>query len=369
MNADPFCSSFEATGRAVQRIEDVIAKWTKVKKPRAPNDFLGHEILIGLLVADSYSGDGLLDQISPEVLTAFTARRGEHFDTYDEVRAYLEEILARGDHSILGVTNMIKGQIGELVFRDQAGGHAYLASLTNQEAWDVAIPNAHGATEYIQVKIYESAGNAVKKMLEIQQKLDSKAITDGASTVEHINFAVNENIASAVRREAAQHSQLAGMKVYAIPISDHDATQIVADSFDNVGTHAFEHFFGQILGASVSAVALHSLANAFLVYKGSKTIAVAVGETVTSSVTSSVGVAAAHVSTWVLQNISVPLVSGHPIIAAAMTGLMARSIAKQWLNARERTLDCLTREAIHLSNLSTTLAKFPLREMEKIPFK
>lgn len=365
MNADQFCSLFEATGRPVQSIDDVIAKWTKVNKSRVPDDFLGHEILIGLLVADSFRGDGLLDQISPEVLAAFTARRGEHFDTYDEVRAYLDEIVARGDHSVLGVINMIKGQIGELVFRDQAGGHAYLANLTNQEAWDVAIPNAHGATEYIQVKIYESASKAVKKMLEIQQKLDAKTITDGGSTVEHINFAVNENIASAVRREAAQHSQLAGMKVYAIPISDHNATQIVADSFDNVGPHAIEHFFGQILGASVSAVALHSLANAFLVYKGSKTIALATEETVFGSAISSVGVAAAHVSAWVVQNIPVPLASGHPIITAVMTGLMARSIAKQWLIARERTLDCLTRETIHLSILTNTLAKLPLMERQK----
>ena len=135
MNADQFCNDFDAKGKLALPIETVVAQWEADKSSRVAEDYLGFEAFLALLIADANVGDGLLDQISPDLLAALTARRGESLDSYDEVRAYLQEMLARGDHSVAGVVSQIQGQVGELVFRDQAGGHAYLASSTNQEAW------------------------------------------------------------------------------------------------------------------------------------------------------------------------------------------------------------------------------------------
>lgn len=189
-------------------------------------------------------------------------------NSYDEVRSYLQQMLARGDHSVEGVVSQIKGQLGELVFKDQAGGHAYLATSTNQEAWDVAIPHAHEATQYIQVKIYHSAGAVIDKMQEVNQAVAEKTITDGGNAVHHIDFAINQDIVGEVLRKQAQHPELAGIKVYAIPISNTDATGVVVDGFKNVGPDEIVHLFDEWFAGSISAACLHGMANAFLVLQG-----------------------------------------------------------------------------------------------------
>ena len=347
MNADQFCNDFEAEGKAALPIETVVSKWEAEKSSRVVEDYLGFEAFLALLIADANVGDGLLDQISPELLAAFTARRGEGLDSYDEVRSYLQEMLARGDHSVAGVVSQIKGQVCELVFKDQAGGHAYLASSTNQEAWDVAIPHALGATEYIQVKIYQSADEAVKMMREVHSKVDANMISDGGNAVNHINFAVNEDIAAELREKAAQHPELLGMKVYAIPVSNADATGSVVEGFNNVGPEELVHLFDEWFAGSISAACLHGMANAFLVYKGSKTLAAAVEATAISSAISAPGIAAAQAAAWLSTNTKITLLSGHPVIAAVTAGMLVRAVAKSWYVSRETVLSVIKRETNH----------------------
>ena len=347
MNADQFCNDFDAAGKAAHTIETVVSKWEAEKSSRDAEDYLGFEAFLALLIADANVGDGLLDQISPELLAAFTVRRGESLDSNEEVRSYLQEMLARGDHSVAGVVSQIKGQVGELVFRDQAGGHAYLASSTNQEAWDVAIPHATGATEYVQVKIYQSADQAVDMMQEVQRKVATNMISDGSLPVEHINFAVNEDIAAAVRERAAQHPELLGIKVYAIPLSNPDATSTVVEGFSNVGPDELVHLFDEWFAGSVSAACLHGMANAFLVYKGSKTIAAAVEATAISSAISAPGIAAAQAAAWLSTNTKIALLSGHPVIAAVAAGMLVRAVAKSWYESRETVFSVIQRETNH----------------------
>lgn len=355
MDADRFCRDFESTGRGARNIDTVLDDWSRNSRKRTAEDYLGFEAFIALLVADANVGDGLLDQISPELLVAFTARRGESLNSYDEVRSYLQQMLARGDHSVEGVVSQIKGQIGELVFKDQAGGHAYLATSTNQEAWDVAIPHAHEATQYVQVKIYHSAGAVIDKMQEVNRAVAEKAITDGGNTVHHIDFAINQDIVGEVLRKQAQYPELAGIKVYAIPISNTDATGVVVDGFNNVGPNEIVHLFDEWFAGSISAACLHAMANAFLVYKGSKTVGTATEATVVSTAVSAPGIAAAQLAAWLATNTKLAFISGHPVIAAVTAGMLTRAVAKNWYDSRENTLAILQREAMHNETLTRAL--------------
>ena len=356
MNADRFCEEFESSGRIRREIDCVLAEWNVKRYKRTADDYLGFESFIALLVADASVGDGLLDQVSPELLAAFAARRGENLDSYDEVRSYLQQMLEHGNHSVDGVVSQIKGQLGELAFRDQAAGHAYLASSTNQEAWDVAIPHAHEATQYIQVKIYSSADAVIAKMAEVNKALAEKGITDGGNAVNHIDFAINEDLVAEVLRKQAQHPELADIKVYAIPVSNADATGVVVDGFNNVGPDELVHLFDEWFAGSISAACLHAMANAFLVYKGSKTIGAATEATVVSAALSAPGIAAAQIAAWLASNTKLALISGHPVIAAVAAGMLTRAIAKNWYDSRENTLTVLEREAVHNEILIRALA-------------
>lgn len=355
MRADEFCTEYETSKKPIRRIEDVLADWDSRLERRQHRDFAGNQTLLLYLLADELSGDGLLDEISPDLLAAFAARRGSSLDDYDEVRNYLQEMLARGDESVLGVVRQIKGQIGEIVFRDGAGGHAYLASSTNQEAWDVAIPHAHGVTEYIQVKIYSSAHDALSMMHEVARKVADGKIFDGEMPVNHIDFAVNEDIAEELRRLASTKSELAGIHIHAIPISEHEAAGLVWDGVANVGPEQLSNFFNQVFGGTLSAACLHAMSNAFLVYKNSKSISAAAMDAAISTALSAPGVVAANSTSLLLSKVALPMLSAHPVFAAVAAGMLARTVAKSWYDSREQVQNLLKNEAEHLELLGRAL--------------
>lgn len=347
MDADSFCREHEGSGRETRDIESILARWEERSGWKKADDFLGYQTLLTVLLADAAYGDGLLDQISPDLLAAFAARRGESLDDYDEVRSYIAEMIGRGDESMKGLVSQIKGQIGELVFRDEAGGHAYLAASTNQEAWDVAIPHAHGATEYIQVKIYSSADRALKMMEEVTSKVSEGRIFDGDLQVGHIDFAVNSDIADDLRRLAAARPELADVRIHAIPITEHEAAGIVSEGIANVGPDQISNLFDQLLGGTVSAAGLHALSNAFLVYQGAKEASAAARDTVVGTALSAPGVAAANLTSLALSKVSLPLLSAHPVFAAVAAGMLARAIAKSWYESRDGLATALRGEAEH----------------------
>lgn len=355
MNADDFCQAFESSGEKPRPIGEVLSQWDTDKKSRNADDYLGLELFVAELLADASIGDGLLDQISPELLKAFAVRRGGDFDTYDEVRAYLKEEMGKGHESVAGVTRMIKGQIGELEFVRQSGGHAYLAPSTNQEAWDVAVRHLFGSTEYVQVKIYHSADKAVQAMLDVRAKVAAGTITDHGHVVQHINFAVNKDIVDTVREKAALHSELTGMKVYAVHMTDTQATGIVTDGFSNAGPHELAHMFGEWLGGTVSAACLYAMANAFLVYKGTKTAAAGFEGAIVSTAIAAPGVAAAQGTAWWLSGSKMMVLSGHPVFSAIAAGVFTRAVAKKWYESRQNTAGLLAQETTHTSHLTTSL--------------
>ncbi|MBK7424330.1 MAG: hypothetical protein IPJ48_15305 [Propionivibrio sp.] len=213
--------------------------------------------------------------------------------------------------------------------------HAYLAHSTNQEAWDVAIPHADKATQYVQVKIYDSADHAVKMMQDVHRKVELGTIHDGGNVVDRIDFAVNEDIFDAVRAKAALHSELNGMHVYSIPVSDNTVTNVVVDGFNNVGPDELANLFGQWFGGTLTVACLHAMAQAFLVYKGAKTAAAAreAFELAHCLVCPRRGCGKRYCVT--ARKTNVMFLSGHPVIAAIAAGMIARAMAKRWYESRE----------------------------------
>jgi hypothetical protein len=237
------------------------------------DQMLAAQIGNGIILGDILIGDGLIDQVSSDLLDAFSKLMGNKANTYDEVREHLLNKLESGDKSVLGLINKIKGQVGENFFKkelDQVGS-ARLATLGNQEGWDIAVDTEAG-TQYIQVKMYSDSNGVIRHMKAVNEKLSNSELTilDGDSEVSKIDFAVPENIYDEVTRKAEE----AGLEFNILPIkmSAVDAAAVVSDGFDNVGlsSTALENFFGEILGVAGNSVILHGATSAFLAYKGSK---------------------------------------------------------------------------------------------------
>lgn len=172
-------------------IEQVANRW---ERQAQLDQLLGSTVVGGITLGDLMVGDGLRDQVSPELLGAFHELMGEKAESYDQVRQILLDRLEDGPASVLGMVNKIKGQVGENWFVDQAqalGLEARLAELGNQEAWDVAIDHANGVTQYVQVKMYQDPNGIVAHVQDIQSKLEVPGrITDGEQVVEAIDFAI-----------------------------------------------------------------------------------------------------------------------------------------------------------------------------------
>ena len=199
------------------------------------------------------------------------------------------------DPRVVGFVNKVKGQIGENLFQRQVGAAAALATSGSQEGWDIAIRQADGTHEYVQVKLYQSASGVVRHMKEVQHKMLTGSLEGiDREQVSMVYFAVPEDIHDDVRRLAEQHAGLKEM-VYdkSIPISPSDAAKVVNEGLSTVGPDQLMHFFGELLRGAVIAGSLHSLVHGFLWYKGSKEFEVAVADTVADTAISTLGIATA----------------------------------------------------------------------------
>lgn len=334
MNIQDFCSRFSSV--SVIPAEQICDQWEKEKQI---DDFLGMEVFAGNVVADLLIGDGILDQISPQLRDGFAQLMKEKADSYDEIRQILLYKIGKGDASLLGIVNKIKGQIGENQFIKECahnGIHAHLADLGNQEAWDVAVEKGNGITQYVQVKMYGDSSNVFNKIREVQEKLDAGTIfgQDG-ETIHSIDFAVPKDIADEVRHKVIE----SGININILPIemSADEAASIVQTGIENIGPESFEHFFGELLGSGLTTTALHAIVNGFLVYKGSKDMSAFWGDTLKSSAISLTGLTAGMGAEAVLNNIV--LLGGFPkfalVFAASFT---TRAIAKRLLKRNDMVL-------------------------------
>lgn len=287
----------ERHGQHARPIRDVIAEWqlfelhslvtqSNYARSGSPDGTASLGSLIGedlgqtVILGDYLQGHTLLDQLPPELRAALAElRRIDPRDVSamrEELRAHLsggeDGYLPFNDPRVLGYVNKVKGQIGENLFKKHIGQAAELASSGSQEGWDVAVRHADGSYDYVQVKLYQSPAAVVRHMRNVHEKVLAGAI-EGVDhqQVEHVYFAVPEDIREEVARLAGRFDGLAGMLYEkSIPISSRDAADFVTDGLGNVGPDQLAHFFDELLGGCVVAASLNSAVEGFLWYKGCK---------------------------------------------------------------------------------------------------
>ncbi|MBM4076549.1 MAG: hypothetical protein FJ267_13040, partial [Planctomycetes bacterium] len=297
MKIEEFSSLY---GQNVQPIDAVCQKWTfseiDLMLQKLDHDFVGATVVIG----DALHGDGIRDQIPNELRDAFAGLYREKADTYAQMRAILAEkvgdgnggFLSLNDPRVLGFINKLKGQIGENEFQRHVGAVAQLAKSGSQEAWDVAVSQPDGAHEYVQVKLYTDPNNVIEHMRAVQEKVAAGLIEgiDGEK-VEHINFAIPENIANEVQRRIADRfPELADVKLHTIPLSAKAGAEFVEEGLNNVGPEQLEHLFDELFGGFLVAGSLHAIVNGFLWYKGAKESSTALNDTIANTALSAAGI-------------------------------------------------------------------------------
>lgn len=327
-------------------MEELCRKW---EIEESVDKFLNTSVSTGVVLGDVLTSDKLLDQISPELLDGFHKLMGDEANTYDEVREILLENLEKGDSSVLGIINKIKGQIGENQFIEEIskqGFSARLAESGSQEAWDVAIDNVGGSTQYIQVKMYNDSNRVIDSIIEVNEKLENGLITDADNVVRTIDFAVPKDIYSEVSYKVSELDL--NTKIYPIDMTAEDAANIVDSGFDNVGPEALENFFGELLGASLTIAALHAIANGFLLYKGAKSLDEFLIDTLADTSISTGAVAAGIGVELILNNIA--LIGGIPTIALSLcTTIIARQLLYRFVN-RFEYVEWLEEQNSHLAD-------------------
>lgn len=271
-----------------------------------PGDTLREAVGTAAILGDVVRGGSMLDQIPPAVQDAFVKLMNVKPGNRSEMRTLLlsyctaddGSFLSFDDRSVLGFISKLKGQIGENLFAEHVGSAASLAASGSQEGWDVAIRQADGTFQYVQMKLYGSARHVVRHMVDVQQKAVAGTLTGvGNDTVSKVFFAVPDDIRADVIRLAGQHDGLAELvHDKSIPISARNASALVTEGMSNVGPDQLKHFFGQLLCGAVAAGAIHAVVNGFLWHKESKELSAAFADTVTDTLVSTTGLGVALVA-------------------------------------------------------------------------
>lgn len=304
-----------------KKISDIVEKWVAEKEI---DDFLGTSVMSGVLIGDLLTGDGLGDRIDPDVQEAFSSLMGDKANSFSEIREILIEKIQNGDDSVRGLLNKIQGQLGENTFVDNIGPSATLAESGSQMGWDVKID--HGDhTQFVQVKVYEDADKVIKKMKEVNERIENGEL-EGVS---QIDFAVNSEIVDEVREKAGDLGF--SNEVINMGASRDELRTLLENNFENIGDYSsLENFFGELFGGSIAASAIHAALNGFFLWKGAKDKDQAIDDTVYSSAVSAGGIAATLAVEKSLAIISAPL--GGPI--AIGVGIGARSVLSRVADRR-----------------------------------
>ncbi len=288
-------------------------------------------------MADILIGHGMSDKISPQLLSACQNLMNEKAESADQVCAILVDKLMLGDAAVQGMINKIKGQIGEDIFAEtaaQAGFMARLADSGSQEAWDVAVTSADGATQYIQVKTMSSADSVLQHMQLVADKLASGEITDGNNIVTEIGFAVPQDIyGEVVSKALAAELEI---PVMTFDITAQDAARIVQDGFDNVAYLGLGNFFNQLAGGTLTALAIHTLVQMYLLRKGACEAENMMNRVAMETASSAGGIGAAiGMEAFISKGFGVATGSMASIAVVVATGLTIRGLLRRMIIERD----------------------------------
>ncbi|MEI6117226.1 MAG: hypothetical protein WCP99_22010, partial [Burkholderiales bacterium] len=110
MKIDEFVNHPVYGREPIREIDDVVKKWNEELTGVNNGDGVGTATMLAALGIDAAVGDGLLNQVSPDLLNSMKNLMGEKADTYDEARQLIAKQIANGDHSFAGFVSKIKGQ-------------------------------------------------------------------------------------------------------------------------------------------------------------------------------------------------------------------------------------------------------------------
>lgn len=286
MEIDEFCRKHDGSRTSIEHIR---TKWKKEQTERDIDALL----FAGVITPDGLIGDGLTDRISPDLHDALTGLMKDKIDTYGDAREYLREVLERSPESVSGTISKIKGQVGENFFAEAAEGKAQLAASGSQEGWDLWVEN-DGIREYVQVKMYggdNAVSNVIAHMKDVHEKVAAGEITDGGEIVTNIDFAVPHDIADKVREAAEKIPELAGMEVIPVDMTAAEAAEVVKDGLDALGPEAMSHLFGELLGGTLTAGAIHTMMSAVKVWRKDQAADEAVEQVIGNTLLSATGYA------------------------------------------------------------------------------
>ncbi len=314
-----------------------IKKWEIEKDV---NDFLGTTIMAGVTLGDIILDGSLRDKIDPDVFESFSSLMNEKADSFEEIRDLIVEKYEISGASVGGLLNKIQGQLGENTFINNVGSHAHLASDGAQKGWDVQID--HGdASQYVQVKIYNDADGVIEKIKEVNGHVDLQGVNE---TVSQVDFAVNSDIFEEVKEKALA----LGLKneILDVGATRDDLRNLLSSNFEDIKNYnGLSNFFGETLGNTLSAGALHAVINGFFVWKGSKEVDQALDDTFHSTSVSAGGIAAS----MIVEDL---LFFGGPVagLVGLGIGVGTRSVLRR-ISDRRFLVDRLENANVELSGL------------------
>lgn len=326
MTADEFISD-PIFGRTPQGIDGIVSKWEKEGRG-VQDDATGMATMLAVLGLDAAIGDGLLNQVPPELQAAMEHLMDERADTYDEARKLIENSLDNGDASFVGFVNKIKGQIGEDRFVAQYPEYA-LATSHSQEAIDAIKHLSDGTIEATQVKMYASADAVLEHMRIVQQKVVNGLLVEG-DHISKLNFAVPNDIANEVRTKMAAYPELANIDVLPVHSTAKDVADVVREAGANI-ENPFGHIAGDVIESVAFMAALDALTNAYLVAKGKKSITDVVQE---AAIKTPIGALAIATSKGVALALTKAGLASNPIVIPLLTAVATRQLSRQWYENR-----------------------------------
>ena len=228
MTADEFLNHLEYGRGPIRKIADVIQKWDLERGGKSCDDLSGMGTMLAVLGIDAAIGDGLLDEVSPDLLAAMSNLMEQKADTYDEARNLITEQRQHGDKACAGFVSKIKGQIGEDRFV-QEYPEDVLALSKSQEGIDAFRDMGDGLVDAVQVKMYADPNAVVRHMLAVHQKVENGLLVQG-ELVGKLNFAVPEDIAAAVQSKAMAHPELANIPIIPVKTTAEEVANVVRDA-------------------------------------------------------------------------------------------------------------------------------------------
>lgn len=274
-----------------------------VKRRRA-DDLLGVEITAGLTLADLLSEGRLNDApISNEVKETLSALMGDKVDTRDEAISFFRAMVEKGDASAEGLVNKLKGTLGELKFQESFGDGIQLAQSGSQEGFDLITNDG----KFIQVKMYQSSEGVIDAIEKNADKIANHEILYDGQYVEQIDYAVSSNIYEELKSQGVEAEY--GIELHEVPMTAEEAGNVIRDEINEA---AWEGFFSNALGVTITAGALHGAINAYMYAFKEKAVEDAIKDTVKSTGMTVASVSVGYVAEGICMGLIPPLA---PLVA------------------------------------------------------